>query len=533
MFENKLLSNSSNNALFGYTGFVGSTLQTFYKFDYLYNSKNIENAKNKTFNTIIISCIPATKWYSNKYPEEDISTINYIKEIFKTIKANNVILISTIDIYHNTEIELNEKSDIDYEKNHTYGKNRFLFEDFIKTNFVKPYIIRLPALFGNNLKKNIIYDLLNNNNINNININSYYQWYNLEWLKEDLSICINNNLYCCNLFTEPIDTNCIIKLCNTDTDCYYKGPSIIYNSKTLYDKYFPNGNNGYIRDSKQVFESISKFIFSYHKNYNFNLCVSNLSSNSISNEQYYSILKYHGIKNIEIAPTKYGEWIDIFREGLNYEKIIINKFNLNLYSFQSITYNITNNIFDDNNEIIMNHIKNVIDVAYNNNVKILVFGSPKNRYISNYDKEYNDTIFISFMNKIGDYIDNRDITICIENNSSKYNCNYLNTIDEVGYIVKKINNKNIKMIVDIGNCIMENDDINNINKYSDYIYHIHVSNPYLKPFINYNKSIYKNLVDILKNINYKNKITLEFLNEGINEIEILNDSIKNFIELFN
>lgn len=348
-----------------------------------------------------------------------------------------------------------------------------------------------------------------------------------------MSICVNNNLYCCNLFTEPIDTNCIINLGNTDTDCYYKGPSIMYNSKTLYDKYFPNGNNGYIRDSKQVFESISKFIFNYHKNYKFSLCVSNLSFNTISNEQYYSILKYYGIKNIEIAPTKYGEWIDIFREGLNYEKNIINKFNLNLYSFQSITYNITNSIFDDNNEIIMNHIKNVIDVAYNNNVKILVFGSPKNRYISNYDKEYNDTIFISFMNKIGDYIDNRDITICIENNSSKYNCNYLNTIDEVGYIVKKINNKNIKMIVDIGNCIMENDDINNINKYSDYIYHIHVSNPYLKPFINYNKSIYKNLVYILKNINYKNKITLEFLNEDINEIEVLNNSIKNFIELFN
>ena len=159
MFENKLLSNSSNNALFGYTGLVGSTLLTFYNFEYLYNSKNIENAKNKTFNTIIISCIPSTKWYSNKHPEEDISIINDIKDIFKTIKAENVILISTIDVYHNTGIELNEKSDIDYEKNHTYGKNRFLFEDFIKTNFVKPYIIRLPALFGNNLKKNIIYDV--------------------------------------------------------------------------------------------------------------------------------------------------------------------------------------------------------------------------------------------------------------------------------------------------------------------------------------------------------------------------------------
>jgi hypothetical protein len=37
----------------------------------------------------------------------------------------------------------------------------------------------LPALFGKHIKKNIIYDLLNENEIHNINYNSLYQWYNL------------------------------------------------------------------------------------------------------------------------------------------------------------------------------------------------------------------------------------------------------------------------------------------------------------------------------------------------------------------
>ena len=48
-----------NNAIFGYSGFVGSYLTKYFKFDYLYNSKNIEESKNKKFDTIFISCIPA------------------------------------------------------------------------------------------------------------------------------------------------------------------------------------------------------------------------------------------------------------------------------------------------------------------------------------------------------------------------------------------------------------------------------------------------------------------------------------------
>ena len=50
-----------NTALFGYTGFVGSNILTKYKFDYLYNSKNINDTKNKYFNKIFITCLLTQK----------------------------------------------------------------------------------------------------------------------------------------------------------------------------------------------------------------------------------------------------------------------------------------------------------------------------------------------------------------------------------------------------------------------------------------------------------------------------------------
>ena len=184
----------------GYSGFVGMNLLQFYKFDKFYNSKNFEKVINQHFDVLYFCGIPAVKWYANKYPEHDFNTIENIKNILKTITCDKFILVSTIDVYDITDtseidnIILNEDYKCNFENNHTYGKNRFLFEKFILDTFKNCHIIRLPALFGKGLKKNIIYDLINNNQIENIPYNSLFQWYNLDRLKDDINIVINHNI---------------------------------------------------------------------------------------------------------------------------------------------------------------------------------------------------------------------------------------------------------------------------------------------------------------------------------------------------
>ena len=544
-----------NNALFGYTGLVGSTILTKYKFNYLYNSKNINDARYKTFDTVFICCIPAVKWFANKFPNKDEEDIEYIKNIVKTIKAKHIILISTIDIYDNINNNYNENTLINYNNNHTYGKNRYLFEVFIKEHFINYNIIRLPALFGRGLKKNIIYDLINNNNISVISTNTSFQWYNLEWLKEDIDICINNNIKECNLFTEPLDTIHILNLFNYN---YTNNPQNIvkYDTNTKYSECFNSNINNYIRNKEIVFNDIKNFI-NYQNNisqktFKYKLCISNISNNTLSNIHYYSILKYYGIKYIEIAPTKFYDWDLLFHndeiQNINMKNIIneTNNFELDIYSFQSITYTINNNIFDKDNSNLLNHCKKVIDLACNNKVKNLVFGCPRNRKIINNNTLYNETIFINFMNELGNYISDRELIISIENNSKKYNCNFLNTIDEVGMITLKINHPKIKMMVDIGNMIMENDNLENIVNYKDIIYHIHISTPFMKPLNNLfcnsnnnsnnnnNITYYKKFITILNQIDYNKIISLEFLNNDENNVLLnLNESLCNFINLFN
>ena len=350
-----------NNAIFGYSGFVGSYLTKYFKFDYLYNSKNIEESKNKKFDTIFISCIPAKKWIANKYPEKDKESIKYIEKILETIQAKRVILISTIDVYDVLNTKLNEDVIINYNNNNTYGKNRYLFEEFIREKFNDVYIFRLPALFGRGLKKNILYDLLNNNNVNSINLNTYFQWYNLDWLHNDIENCIQNNIKICNLFTEPLHTKDIISLFPEYKFSYENHSFFNYDVTTKYYKYFKNGVKGYIRNKETVFVDITKFVEERkkEKECKIKLCVSNISNYNLCNEQYYNILNHYNINYIEIAPTKFSNWEQLINSNILKNEIKkMNNFSLELCSFQSITYQITYNIFQEqDNTLLLNHLK--------------------------------------------------------------------------------------------------------------------------------------------------------------------------------
>uniref|UniRef100_A0A6C0BAN6 Xylose isomerase-like TIM barrel domain-containing protein n=1 Tax=viral metagenome TaxID=1070528 RepID=A0A6C0BAN6_9ZZZZ len=515
------------SAIVGYTGFVGSNLLQFYPFDFFYNSSNFHEAKNKEFDTLYFCGVPAVKWYANKNPEEDSTIIQNIQSILGTIKVKKIILISTIDVYECTNSTHNENYSCDFAMNHTYGRNRYLFEQFVQTHFENYHIIRLPALFGKGLKKNIIYDLIRNNQIENIEKNTKFQWYDLNWLKQDIDVVIAHNIRVCNLFTEPLETLDILTLFDYPLDSYKSQSTMTYNLTTKYSELFNSSINGYVRDKNTVLESIQQYL-QFNKIDKSNLVVSNICVKHVSQFQFSCILKLFGIKNVQIAPTTLiGSWDNL--DTLNFD--IYSKNNINVYSFQSITYGLLYNIFDVTTQhLLLTHLKKVIDCGIQNNIKVFVFGCPKNRHILN--DATNDNIFVDFFRVIGDYIGDNDLTICIENNSKQYGCNYLNTISEVGDIVTKINHRNVKMMVDIGNVMMEHDNINDMYNYKDIIYNIDIANPNMKPFIQ-SENQHNKFTQILKNIKYDKKMNLEMIINGTNSLEelnILSKSLNHFVD---
>ncbi len=486
------------NALIGYTGFVGQNLCRFFYFDEFYNSQNFKEMKNREFNTIFFAGLPAKKWYANLHPEEDWQNIQEIMSVLETVKAKKFVLISTIDVYH--QITGSCQIEIQPEENHVYGKNRYLFEQFVKEKFSNYLIVRLPALFGKGLKKNVIYDLMNNNQVEKIKVNSRFQWYNLDWLGTDIKKYLDQTTTV-NLFTEPLHTKEIFDLFD-----YFGNPEnklIEYNLKPV---------NGYCYTKERVLESIKEFVQLKRPD---NLCVSNIFLNKLSMFQFQQILKLYGL-GFEIAPTKFATWQEIYQGNLN--------LSIKPYSFQSVTYLKTGlDIFDETQDLLIDHLKKVLETGKKYGIKRVVFGCPKNR-------KFQDDILpaIHFFKKIGNICQENDIIMCIEPNAKEYGCNFVNNLDEAYNLVKLVNHPNIRMMVDSGNLMMEKDNLQNVKKYLHLIEHIHISCPYMEPLFNLDNT-HRELAKMLDG--YKGKITLEQLMKD-DSPEELDQCLQNFIKLF-
>ena len=246
--------------LIGNTGLVGTTILESEHFDYTFNSKNINEFVNiaQDGDELFLTCLPATKWLVNKNLQADLNNINNIINIISQKHYSKITLISTIDVYCDNKLYEDESYDIRVNKL-SYGTNRYLFElmvrDLVKTDSLK--IFRLPALFNKHIKKNILFDLINNNNIDQINVNTMFQWYNLDNLSKDIRYFErqypDTNLF--NLFTEPIKTEDIVKLFDSAIDK-------VDNTKDwfTYDYYTNLSVDNYILSRDKVFEQIKTFI---------------------------------------------------------------------------------------------------------------------------------------------------------------------------------------------------------------------------------------------------------------------------------
>ena len=245
-----------SRALIGHTGFVGSNLLNQQSFDDCFNSKNINEIEHKSFEQVICAGVSAVKWMANREPVIDRKNIQKLVKHLKTIKTNKFILISTVDVYPNP-IDVNENSEINIQECHPYGKHRLELENIISNEF-DSLIVRLPGLFGLGLKKNIIYDFLNQNNMEQINPNSIFQFYYLKHLTKDIEIALNNNLNKLNISSEPTTVQEIAQVCLGHELESNLEPGITYDYKSSYAELF-GGKNGYLYSKEQVLTDLKDF----------------------------------------------------------------------------------------------------------------------------------------------------------------------------------------------------------------------------------------------------------------------------------
>jgi nucleoside-diphosphate-sugar epimerase len=191
------------NALIGFSGFVGSTLLKQAPFESLYRSTNICDIEGQSFDTVVCAGAPAQKWIANREPVADLQKIDDLIAHLKTIQCKTFILISTVDVFRDS-MGVDEKTLVDETGLHAYGLHRRLIEKFVENNFYRHLIVRLPGLIGPRLRKNIIFDFLNHNNLNAIDSRGVFQFYPMVSLWYDIQTALDAGLKLVHLTAEPI-----------------------------------------------------------------------------------------------------------------------------------------------------------------------------------------------------------------------------------------------------------------------------------------------------------------------------------------
>lgn len=301
------------NALVGYTGFVGSNIFAKGKIDKAFNSKNISEAYGLRPDVLIYAGLRAEKYLANNAPERDMEQINQAVENIEKISPDKLVLISTIDVFKNP-IGADENSEIECDGLHAYGLNRYRMECMVREKYKDALIIRLPGLFGINIKKNFIYDFINvipfmlrqdkfeellgkDDDLRNfyecqdngfyrcIELNrkekkklqekfkklgftalnftdsrSIYQFYPLERLWDDIQTALKYDIRLFHPATEPVSAAELYKYLTGNEFKNEMGKDYaFYDYRTIYSEVF-GGKNGYILTRDQVLESIAYFV---------------------------------------------------------------------------------------------------------------------------------------------------------------------------------------------------------------------------------------------------------------------------------
>jgi hypothetical protein len=191
------------DALIGHTGFVGTTLLRQRGFDALYRSTDIGQIEGRQFGAVVCAGAPAQKWIAERDPAADIANIEALARHLDAVEAEQFILISTVDVFPDSR-GANESTPIEAERLTAYGKNRLWLERHVTSRFARSLIVRLPGLVGPGLRKNAVFDFLNDNNLHAIDHRGVFQFYPMVNLWADLQLALGAGLSVVHLPAEPL-----------------------------------------------------------------------------------------------------------------------------------------------------------------------------------------------------------------------------------------------------------------------------------------------------------------------------------------
>lgn len=264
------------------------------------------------------------------------------------------------------------------------------------------------------------------------------------------------------------------------------------------------------------------------------LAISNIAWDSKDNNSIYTLMKKYSFNGLEIAPTKffpespYDKTTEI--EQLKKE---LNSLDLEVISMQSILFGRNDlTLFEtkEKRKNLLEYLKKGIVFANRLGIKNIVFGNPKNR-ITFAEADYK--IGVEFFRELGDFSKDYSVYIGIEANPEIYGGNFLTDTKSTIKYIEEINHPFVGLNFDLGTSIQNKENLEILKEIKEKITHVHISEPYLETISEENREIHLQLFKILREIDYKNFVSIEmkgYEKENIERIEKVLKYIKEISE---
>lgn len=214
--------------------------------------------------------------------------------------------------------------------------------------------------------------------------------------------------------------------------------------------------------------------------------ISNLAWDVTEDTEVAELLSSVNVDAIDIAPGKYfpepaytttadilavKEWwqergIDI----IGMQALLFGTTGLNVFGSESVQ------------KKLLNHLAAVCRIGAGLGATRLVFGSPKNRDCSGLSVSQVQDMSRVFFRQLGDIAADNGVIVCLEPNPCVYGANFMTTSLETYRVVNDIDHPAIKMQLDTGAVIINQEDISAVvTQAKDVIGHVHISEAHLVP----------------------------------------------------
>jgi len=245
------------SALIGHTGFIGSNLARAHHFDAAFNSRNIAEIEGKHFGLVVCAGVRAEKWIANANPDGDKDGIARLLRSLDRVTAKRFVLISTVDVFP-TPNGVDEDSPVP-PNTQPYGRNRRWLEEECATRF-DALVIRLAAMYGPGLKKNAIYDLVHDNELEKIDSRGAFQFYDVQRLWRDITAGLEHRLHLLHLPTEAVTIAEVARAAfgREFTNVVAKVPAR-YDIRTKHAA-LVGGRGGYVETREQVLDGLRRYV---------------------------------------------------------------------------------------------------------------------------------------------------------------------------------------------------------------------------------------------------------------------------------